>query len=50
MFEQEREVIAIDALLHANHRSEAVARARRFVSQYPQSAHAERLHDILAKE
>jgi hypothetical protein len=40
---QEREVIAIDALLRLGRRSEAARRAERFQAQYPGSAHARRL-------
>src|SRR5262249_47199711 len=45
---QEREVIAINALLRLDRRSEADSRARRFHAQYPQSAYGRRI-DVLLK-
>lgn len=44
---QEREVIAIDALLHAGRASEARERARRFHESFPGSAHARRVAALL---
>jgi hypothetical protein len=41
--EQEREVIAIDALLRLGRRDEAAQRAKRFQERYPGSAHARRM-------
>jgi hypothetical protein len=41
--EQEREMIAIDALLRLGRRDVAEQRAKRFQAQYPGSAHARRL-------
>ncbi len=43
---QEREVIAIDALLHLGRSADARARAARFVAAFPTSAHRRRL-DVL---
>jgi hypothetical protein len=45
---QEREVIAIQALLRLARRSEAEARATRFRAQYPGSAHARRIDVLLS--
>jgi hypothetical protein len=44
--EQEREMIAIDALLRLGQRAEAAQRAKRFQAQYPGSAHARRLSTL----
>ncbi|HYP90796.1 MAG TPA: hypothetical protein VEQ59_21665 [Polyangiaceae bacterium] len=46
---QERDVIAIDALLRLGRSSEARARARAFEQSYPGSAHAQRLHELLPR-
>jgi hypothetical protein len=43
---QEREVIAIDALLRLGRQAEAAQRAQRFQSNYPGSAHARRLSTL----
>ena len=51
LFVQEREVLAVDALLRSHTaaaRREARARAERFVASYPESAHAVRLRRMLA--
>lgn len=42
-FEEERELLAIDALLRLRRRSEAKLRAARFTRRHPQSVHAHRL-------
>lgn len=47
MLAQEREVIAIDALLRLGRRREAESRAMRFHVQYPQSAHGRRIDVLL---
>jgi hypothetical protein len=44
---QEREVIAIDALLRLGRRDEATSRAQRFAARYPGSAHAQRVAQLL---
>ncbi|MET0792442.1 MAG: hypothetical protein ABW061_13055, partial [Polyangiaceae bacterium] len=44
---QEREVIAIDALLRLGRRSEAEARAASFHRQFPASAHGRRVDVLL---
>lgn len=44
---QEREVIAIDALLRMGRSAEATARAQRFAARYPGSAHAQRVEQLL---
>jgi hypothetical protein len=44
---QEREVIAIDALLRLGRDAEAAARARRFEAAHPGSAHARRVQQLL---
>ena len=41
--EQEREVIAVDALLRLGRRDEAAQRAKQFQERYPGSAHARRM-------
>jgi hypothetical protein len=46
--DQEREVIAIDALLRLGRRGEATARAERFRQKYPRSAHERRIDVLLA--
>jgi hypothetical protein len=45
---QEREVIAVEALLRAGRREEAQARFQRFLERHPRSAHRRRLEDLLA--
>ena len=47
-FTQEREVIAIDALLRLGRRKEAETRAERFDKAYPTSAHRRRIDSLLA--
>jgi hypothetical protein len=47
IFVQEREVIAIDALLALRQTQRAEARARAFLEAYPRSAHAQRLRALL---
>jgi hypothetical protein len=42
-FSEEREALAIDALLRLGRRSEAQARARAFLQRYPSSSHRERV-------
>lgn len=44
---QEREVIAIDALLRLGRIDEGTARAQRFTARYPGSAHAQRVDQLL---
>jgi hypothetical protein len=46
---QEREVVAIDALLRLGRRSEASARAMRFSQQFPGSVHARRIEILLSR-
>jgi hypothetical protein len=46
---QEREVIAIDALVRLGRRDEANARASRFEAAYPQSAYRRRIDAILER-
>jgi hypothetical protein len=50
IFGQEREVIAIDALLALQQTSAAEARARAFLAHYPRSAHAPRIRTLLGGE
>jgi hypothetical protein len=47
---EEREVIAIEALIAAGERRAAEARATRFFARFPHSAHARRVHALLADE
>lgn len=44
---EEREVIAIEALLESEHWADAEQRARRFFEQHPRSAHARRVRALL---
>jgi hypothetical protein len=44
---EEREVIAIEALLVSGQRNAAEARAARFFARFPNSAHARRVHALL---
>ncbi len=46
---QEREVLAVDALLRLGRRKDAEARARAFRATYPTSGHVRRLDALLAK-
>ena len=50
IFGQEREVIAIDALLALQRTGAAEARARAFLAHYPRSAHAPRIRALLGHE
>ena len=50
IFGQEREVIAIDALVALQRTGAAEARARRFLESYPRSAHAPRIRTLLGEE
>jgi hypothetical protein len=50
IFGQEREVIAIDALLALQRTGAAEARARAFLVHYPRSAHAPRIRALLGHE
>lgn len=47
-FAQEREVLAIEALVHLGRRKEAEARAAAFATQFPGSAHRRRIAVLLA--
>jgi hypothetical protein len=47
---QEREVVAIDALLRLGRRSEALGRAVRFNQQFPGSVHARRIDVLLGRD
>jgi hypothetical protein len=47
VFAQEREVLAIEALLKLRRTAPALDRAQRFLQTYPDSAHAERLRSLL---
>ncbi len=47
---QEREVIAIDALVRMGRRTEAASRAERFVKSYPASAHVRRLETLIGSK
>ena len=49
LFAQEREVLAIEALLKLRQRAAAVARAKTFVGRYPGSAHARRVRALLER-
>lgn len=48
--EQEREVIAIDALMRMGLRADATARAQRFNQRFPGSAHARRIEVLLGRQ
>jgi hypothetical protein len=48
-FAQEREVLAIDALLQAGWKDEAQARGRRFMQDHPDSPHVPRLRALLTR-
>jgi hypothetical protein len=50
IFGQEREVIAIDALLALQRTTAAETRARRFLERYPRSAHAPRIRTLLGDD
>ncbi len=47
---QEREVLAIDALVRLGRRSDAVARARAFDKAFPSSAHRRRVAVLLGED
>jgi outer membrane protein assembly factor BamD (BamD/ComL family) len=47
VFEQEREILAIEALLKLRRAPEAVARARAFVQHHPESPHTPRVRALL---
>lgn len=49
MFAQEREILAIEALLKLRQRSAALSRARAFVERFPESAHARRVRALLER-
>lgn len=46
---QEREALAIDALVRLGKRREAEARAQRFFARYPTSSYARRVRQILER-
>jgi hypothetical protein len=48
-FAEERELLAIEALLELAKPAEAEARARRFTAQFPRSVHAQRLSTLLTR-
>jgi hypothetical protein len=48
MFAQERDVLAIEALIAAGRRPEAEARAKQLELAYPGSAHLRRVRVLLA--
>jgi len=50
IFGQEREVIAIDALIALQRTTAAETRARRFLERYPRSAHAPRIRTLLGDD
>jgi hypothetical protein len=50
LFVEEREVIAVDALLASGARPRAEQRAARFYARYPQSIHAQRIRALLAQD
>ncbi len=49
VFTQEREVLAVEALLKLGNRGPAVRRGKRFIQQYPRSAHVRRIQNLLDK-
>jgi hypothetical protein len=49
MFTQEREILAIEALLKLRQRPAALARARTFIERFPESAHARRVRALLER-
>ncbi|HMI92281.1 MAG TPA: hypothetical protein VK509_12985 [Polyangiales bacterium] len=49
VFAQEREVLAIEALLKLRQSTAARARAERFITRFPQSPHARRVRALLAR-
>ena len=49
MLSQEREVLAIDALLRAGQRESAITRAQRFATRWPASAHNRRISVLIGE-
>jgi hypothetical protein len=49
LFAQEREILAIEALLKLRQKPAALARAQAFVQRYPESPHARRVHSLLER-
>jgi hypothetical protein len=49
LFAQEREILAIEALLKLRQRSAALARAKDFVARYPDSPHARRVRSLIER-
>jgi hypothetical protein len=47
IFAQEREMLAIEALLKLNKRDSALRRGRRFLRDYPESAHVRRVYNLM---
>jgi len=47
LFSQEREMIAIEALIQLGRYAEGVERGKRFLKMYPRSTHAQRVQSIL---
>ncbi len=50
VFAQEREVLAIEALLKLRRRAQALVRAERFVERYPESSHVRRVRALIDRE
>lgn len=50
VFVQEREVLAIEALLGSRHRRAAEDRAARFLVRFPRSSHAHRVQKLVVRE
>ena len=50
LLEQEREVIAVAALVKLERKAEAAERAQRFLSRFPRSAHAVRMRAVAASQ
>ncbi len=50
VFVQEREVLAIEALLGSRHRRAAEERAARFLVRFPRSSHAHRVQKLVVRE
>jgi outer membrane protein assembly factor BamD (BamD/ComL family) len=48
-YAQEREVLAIEALLALHEQARASARARHFLLRYPESSHARHVRALLAE-
>lgn len=47
IFAQEREMLAIEALLKIGKRDKALRRGRRFLREYPESAHVRRVYNLM---